>query len=71
MTDYDIEVEVFWDADGEPSVFGIKTRKGTYLYSAEELRGTSLLDLIDQRKVTVYGQEQLYTPEEHFEQYGW
>lgn len=72
MTDYDIEVEIFWGADGEPSSYEVTTPSGaTYVYLAAELQGTNLLDLIDAEKVTVYGQEVQYTREEHYAIYGW
>ena len=71
MTDYDIEVEIIWGSDGEPAAFEVTTKKGTYVYLAEELEGSNLLSIIDEGKVTVYGQEQQYTREEHQSIFGW
>ena len=71
MTDYDIEVEIIWGSDGEPSAFEVTTKNGTYVYLAEELEGSNLLNIIDEGKVTVYGQEQQYSQEEHRAIYGW
>ena len=71
MTDYDIEVEIIWGSDGGPAAFEVTTKNGTYVYLAEELEGSNLLNIIDEGKVTVYGQEQQYSREEHKAIYGW
>jgi len=71
MTDYDIEVEIEWGDDGRPSLITVATNTNTYVYTAEELEGTNLLDLIRNEKVTVYSQEETLTVEEHREIYGW
>ena len=71
MTDYNIEVEIEWGSDGEPLAFAVTTQAGQYFYTAEELEGTNLLSIIENEKITVYGQEQQYTREEHRDLYGW
>jgi hypothetical protein len=72
MTDYDIDVEIVWDDNGDVEGLIVNTTTGKqYVYTVEELEGTNLLNLIRNDTVTVYSQKQEYTREEHRDIYGW
>jgi len=58
MTDYNIDIEVIWDIQGDPAGFIVTTPKTQYTYTVEELEGTNLGDLIASETITVYSQKE-------------